>query len=122
MDAAGLYVTGPFFDQDTSPIFHHPFVYEVSPDGGSFSINNKMKLSDPVFYDTSKKCLTELFDYLNCNMEIGEEVELCSLWAFGLDRFTEPPLKELDLEIDLSSFQLGNEFEWKNRQYIRVRK
>ncbi|MFD1175138.1 hypothetical protein ACFQ3W_02280 [Paenibacillus puldeungensis] len=95
VDAAGLYVTGPFSGQETS---------------------------DLVFYDTSKKCLAELFDYLHRNMEAGEEVELYSCWAFGLERFSESPIREHNFEIELSSFQLGNEFEWKKRQYIRVRK
>lgn len=120
-DAAGLYITGPITRQ-SSHLFRHPFVYQVNPEGGSFKINDENKQSHPISYQTSKKCLIELFDYLRRNMEIGEDLELYSCWAYGQERFSEAPKKELDLVIELSTFRLENEFEWKEYQYISVKK
>lgn len=120
-DAAGLYISGPMTRHSSNP-FRHPFVYQVNPEGGSFKINNEMKQSHPVSYQTSKKCLIELFDYLSRNIEKGDDLELYSCWAYGQERFSDTPRKELDLVIELSTFQLGNEFEWKERQYISVKK
>ncbi|GGF62366.1 hypothetical protein GCM10010912_04380 [Paenibacillus albidus] len=121
-DAAGLYITGPILDQDSSRVFRHPLVYQVSPENGSFMINEEISQTHPTSYQTSKKCLTELFNYLNRNVELGEELELYSSWAHGRERFTDTPKKELDLVLQLSTFHLGGEFEWKDRQFIRVRK
>lgn len=121
-DAAGLYITGPLTGQDSSRMFKNRLVYQVNPDGGSFEMNDELKSSHPVLYQTSKKCLTELFNYLAHHMETGEEFELYSCWADGLERFNDMPKKELDLVIELTTFTLGNEFEWKERQMIRVKK
>ncbi|MCA0755912.1 hypothetical protein KP806_12715 [Paenibacillus sp. N4] len=63
-DAAGLYMTGPITGQDYSHVFRHPLVYQVDPEGGSFRIHDGLKQSHPLLYQTSKKCLSELFDYL----------------------------------------------------------
>jgi hypothetical protein len=120
-DAAGLYISGPISNQDSSHLFRNPLVYHVNPELGSFQINNEIKQSCPASFQTSKKCLLELFDYLHRNIETGEELELYSCWAHGRERFLETPIKELDLELELSTFRLGNGFEWKERQYIRVK-
>jgi hypothetical protein len=37
-DAAGLYITGPILNQDSSHLFRYPLVYQVNPEGGSFRI------------------------------------------------------------------------------------
>lgn len=121
-DAAGLYVSGPLTAQNYSHVFRQPIVYQVDADGGSFKIDDEMKRSQPLSYRTSLKCLTELFHYLRRNMREGEEVELYSCWADGRGRFADAPQKELDLKLDLSAFQLGDEFDWKDRQYIRVQR
>jgi hypothetical protein len=42
-DAAGLYITGPILNQDSSHLFRHPLVYQVNPEGGSFQINDEIK-------------------------------------------------------------------------------
>lgn len=121
-DAAGLYITGPILNQDSSRLIRYPLVYQVNPEGGSFQINDEIKQSHPTYYQNSKKCLIELLNYLHCNMASGEEIELYSCWAHGQERFVEAPDKELDLVLDLSTFRLENEFEWKERQYILVKK
>ncbi|MBH5316221.1 hypothetical protein I6N90_00165 [Paenibacillus sp. GSMTC-2017] len=41
-------------------------------------------------------------------------------WAEGFEQFSETPLRELVL--DLSTFQLGDTVEWKERHFIRVKK
>lgn len=120
-DAAGLYITGPI-DRQSSNLFRHPFVYQVNPEDGSFTINDEIKHAHPTLYETSKKCLVELFKYLHSNMEIGEDIELCSCLAYGQERFSDAPKKELNLVIELATFQLGDEFEWKQQQYIMVKK
>lgn len=120
-DAAGLYITGPITRQ-SSHFLRHPFVYQVNPEGGSFEIKDEIKHSHPISYQASKKCLVELFNYLHSNMEIGEDLELYCCWAHGQKRFSDAPNEELDLVIDLATFRLGNEFEWKERQYISVKK
>ena len=120
-DVAGLYITGPITRQ-SSHLFRHPFVYQVHPEGGSFEINDEIKHSHPTLYHTSKKCLVELFKYLRSNMGIGEDLELYCCWAHGQERFSDAPKKELNLVIELDTFQLGSEFEWKERQYISVKK
>ncbi|MDQ8738065.1 hypothetical protein [Paenibacillus sp. LHD-38] len=121
-DAAGLFITGHITNQDSSHLFRHPLVYQVNSEGGSFHINDEIKQISLSSYKSNKKCLTELFDYLRLHMEIGEELELYSCWAQGRERFLETPKKELDLVLELSTFRLGNEFEWKDRQFIRVKK
>ncbi|MDT3427668.1 hypothetical protein J2Z22_003231 [Paenibacillus forsythiae] len=121
-DAAGIYVSGPISHQDTSHLLRYPWVYQVDPEGGSFRINNEMQKLAPDSYLTSKKCLTELFDYLNRNMEPGDSIELYSCWAHGAERFLEPRQPELDLVLDLSTFRLEEEFAWRERQYILVKK
>ncbi|MDQ6423549.1 hypothetical protein RB620_29485 [Paenibacillus sp. LHD-117] len=119
-DAAGLYVTDLIPGQDASRVFRYPNVYQVNPEGGSFTLNDEMRTSQPDLYRNSYKCLTVLFDYLHSNLAIGEEAELYACWAEGLERFQDEPRKELDLEIELSTFQLNHGFEWQVRQYIRV--
>lgn len=120
-DAAGLYITGPITMQSSHP-FRHPLVYQVNPEGGDFEINDEIKYSHPILFQTSKKCLVELFKYIRSNLRIGEDLELYCCWAHGQERFLDAPKKELDLVIELATFQLGNEFEWKERQYISVKK
>ncbi|GGG56417.1 hypothetical protein [Paenibacillus radicis (ex Gao et al. 2016)] len=119
-DAAGLYITGPMTGQNYSHLFQHPYVYQVNAEMGDFKINDEMKQTHSLYYQTSKKCLTELFDYLRANVRSGEYVELFSCWTDGLDRFKDSAKKEPDLVLELSTFQLGSEFEWKERQYIKV--
>ncbi|SFL54484.1 hypothetical protein SAMN03159341_10774 [Paenibacillus sp. 1_12] len=121
-DAAGLYISGPLTNQDTSRHFRHPFVYQVDHDGGSFSISKRNQEIRPQSYLLGKKCLTELFTYLNRILESGEDAELFACWAHGIERFEEPRNSKLDLVLDLNIFELGDEFEWQERQYIVVKK
>ncbi|WP_068774901.1 hypothetical protein [Paenibacillus sp. FJAT-26967] len=89
-DAAGLYVSGPLHHQDTSAYFQHPFVYQIDPDGGSFCISNQSREFSPAAYLTGRKCLSELFSYIDSNLGSGGFVELYAGWAYGSDRFSEP--------------------------------
>ncbi|WP_046229152.1 hypothetical protein [Paenibacillus algorifonticola] len=121
-DAAGLYVRGPMEDQDASHIFRFPYVYEVHPDGGSFQMNEEIKRSYPTAYPCYQKCLTELFHYLDRNLEIGEQIELFSCWADGSERFEEAAKLEPDLTLKLTELLQAEEFEWRTQQYIVVKK
>jgi hypothetical protein len=120
LDAAGLYIAGPMHGQEASHIFRNTFIYQINPEGGSFTIHNESQRSNPILYERSQKCLTELFAYLRRNMIAGDKIELYCCWAYDRDRFTDTPIPELDVELDLSVFQLGAEFEWKERQYITI--
>lgn len=121
-DAAGLFVSGPMENQDASHIFRLPYVYEVHPDGGSFEMSEEIKRLYPTAYPCSKKCLTELFHYLDRNLEIGEEIELFSCWADGMERFREAAKLEPDLMLEISELLQAEEFEWRRQQYIVVKK
>lgn len=121
LDAAGLYVAGPMKSVDASCPLQHPYIYQVDPDGGSFEMNDEKKLSSPEYYQCSKKCITELFRYIDRHLKTGEELELYSCTDYGFDRSWDLPNQD-DLLIDLSTFQLGDNYEWKERQLIRVRK
>ncbi|WP_338552881.1 hypothetical protein [Paenibacillus sp. KS-LC4] len=123
-DAAGLYVRGPMQDQETSLIFRFPYVYEVHPDGGSFEMNEEIKNASPTAYTCGKKCLTELFHYLDRNLRNGEEIELFSCWTDGLERFTEKEVQRLepDLILEIAELLQAEAFEWKRQQYIVVKK
>ncbi|WP_218918846.1 hypothetical protein [Paenibacillus borealis] len=119
-DAAGLYISGPMTNQDSSHLFKKALVYQVNPDGGGFAINTGKQKLHPGAEVTGRKCLTELFHYLNSNLLPGEQVELYSCTAYGTDRFLEPRCKELDRNIHLSAFQLKEDFEWLPRQFIVI--
>lgn len=121
-DAAGLYITGPIHNEDSSHVFRYPFVYQVNPEGGGFHINDAMQQTNPTLYQSSKKCLTDLFDYLSSNLAAGEELELYSCWAHGRERFLESPKSELFRALELPTFRLENDFKWEKRQLIRVKK
>ncbi|OZB98710.1 hypothetical protein [Paenibacillus sp. XY044] len=121
LDAAGLYIAGPMKSVDASCPFQHPYIYQVHPDGGSFEMNDEKRRSAPESYQCSRKCLTELFHYMDCHLKSGEELELYSCTDYGFDRSLELPNQD-NLVIDLSTFKLGDYFEWKERQMIRVRK
>jgi hypothetical protein len=121
-DAASLYVSGPLQNQNTSQHFRYPNVYQVDHDGGSFHISNQLRELSPTSYFCGKKCITELFSYLDRILESGEEVELYACWAHGMDRFLEPRNSKLNLVLDLNTFEVGEEFEWQERQYILVKK
>ncbi|MFC0213082.1 hypothetical protein ACFFK0_11545 [Paenibacillus chartarius] len=122
LDAAGIYVSGPLGREQGRHIFSNPVMYQVNPEGGSFRLgaDNQRTVSD--LYERNKKCVTELFAYLDRNMEAGDEVELYSCWADGPERFYGPRIQALDLTIHLSAFDPEEPFEWKERQRIIVRK
>jgi hypothetical protein len=108
--------------EDTYGHFKHPYVYQADPNLGSYRISRELRERAPTSYATGKKCLTELFAYLNRHLEPGEEAELFACWADNSGRFPEPRNPELDLVLELNTFELGEEFEWKQQQYIRVKK
>lgn len=119
-DAAGLYITGPLAQQDSSHMFKKALVYQVNPEGGDFKISTVSQKQHPGAYVTGRKCLMELFHYLDRNLVPGEQFELYSCTAYGTERFLEPRRRELDRRISLSSFRLEEDFEWQARQYMIV--
>ncbi|AIQ30664.1 MULTISPECIES: hypothetical protein [Paenibacillus] len=119
-DAAGLYVSGPLTQEDSSHLFKKPLVYQVNPEGGSFQMISEVAEPYPGAAVTGRKCVAELFRYLQDNLLPGEQFELYSCFADDTGRFGELPRKELNRQISLSGFQAEPDFEWKNRQFIVV--
>lgn len=121
-DFAGLYVGGPSSRRIKYPHFRLPLVYHVHPEGGSFDLSPKLYKDSPDSYRYTHKCVKELFSYLDRNLERGGEIELYAGWDDGRGSFDEPSNTSLDLVLDLSTFELGEEFLWQERQYILVKK
>ncbi|MWV42960.1 hypothetical protein GRF59_04905 [Paenibacillus sp. HJL G12] len=85
-----------------------------------------MDTTQPEFYPEmhlrARKCIQELFAYLDLNLERGSEIELYAGWDDGKGSFEEPQDHRLDLELDIHSFELGERFVWQERQYILIKK
>ncbi|HWP95624.1 MAG TPA: hypothetical protein VN426_02160 [Syntrophomonadaceae bacterium] len=64
-----------------------------------------------------KKCTELLFQYIRENVAAGEVLEIycCGAGAEHLDRDTDR-----DREIELSSFEIGDDFDFEERQLTRV--
>lgn len=120
LDAAGLYVAGPSSPRNLTAVFRQPLVYSIHADGGSFTMNEMIREEHPEAYLSTRKCISELFRYLEQNLQAGEEIELYCGLDGGWENPIPPPLRELDRTIDLNLFRLGDSFEWEERQYIRV--
>lgn len=121
LDAAGLFVKGPMDNAGAGHPFKLPVIYQISPEGGSFQLSRKWQKTAEA-YAASRKCLEELFAYLRRNLEPGEQAELYACWADGAERFLDQPKPGLELELDLNTFSLGEEFDWQERQFIRVKR
>ncbi|MEC0242490.1 hypothetical protein P4H66_22010 [Paenibacillus dokdonensis] len=121
-DAAGLYIDGPAKNEKSFSHFRLPFVYQISPDGGSFEFEQKQLVESPISYRVGQKCIRELFSYLDRNLEAGGEIELYAGWDDGMGRFDEPRNRSLDLILDISIFELGEQFIWQEKQYILIKK
>jgi len=79
-----------------------------------------LKESKPDIYEKNRKCIRELIAYLQSNLQAGEAFELYQSWIDGLVNEVELPEQEPDFVLNLSTFQLGEQFDWRERQYIRA--
>ncbi|REK76712.1 hypothetical protein [Paenibacillus paeoniae] len=118
-DAAGIYVVR-LDNAEVAKVFTLPFVYQVNPEGGSYTIDDSLQEKIPHLYIGSQKCVSTLLSYLDEQMKTGDKVELYSCWADGLERFEEQPIKELELNCTISEWSEHKPFSWKKRQLIRL--
>jgi hypothetical protein len=117
-DAAGIYI------QDIHPIyaeikkhFKSMYIYEISANFGRFQVNERLKELNEEGFTINKKCLIELFKFIEENINENEEIEIYTCWA---DEEEEGPNRKLDMTINLNSFEIGDNFELKDKQYIVV--
>lgn len=119
-DAAGIYVkeVPPCYNA-IKKHFKSKFVYWVSANFGIFLLNESIKERYIDSYSANKKCLKELFKLIEENINGNEVIEIYSCWA---DEEEESRNRKLDMVINLSSFEIGDNFELKDKQYIVVNK
>lgn len=122
LDAAGIYITGPATNAKRFPHFRLPYVYQLSPEGGCFNYNPLLLSKSPEAYSVYYKCAQELFAYLKRNLMPGGEMEMYAGWDDGMGSLEEPQDQSLNGVLDLSDFELGEQFSWIEKQYILVKK
>jgi hypothetical protein len=117
-DAAGIYI------QDIHPRyseikkhFRSKYIYQISANIGCFLLNKRLVELNSERYIINKKCLNELFKFIEENINENEEMEIYTCWA---DEEEEPGNRKLDMIINLNSFEIGDDFELKDKQYIVV--
>ncbi|MDP4093694.1 MAG: hypothetical protein Q8920_10075 [Bacillota bacterium] len=115
-DAAGIVIRDLSVDEkEIGKQFKNKFIYELSASWGDFYLNEMLKNKFPSNFKANRKCICKLFEFIKENAGIGRGMELYKCWIGeeGQDRN-----KQLDMEIDLKSFVLGDSFELEDRQYI----
>lgn len=119
-DAAGIYI------QDVHPIhsgikkhFRAKYVYRISANIGSFQVNQRLKELNRELYKINKKCLIELFKFIEESINENEEIEIYTCMA---DEEKKLRNNKLDMTINLNSFEIGDNFELKDKQYIVLNK
>ncbi|RXZ81146.1 hypothetical protein EBB07_15735 [Paenibacillaceae bacterium] len=117
-DAAGIYIQplGDWF-RAIRQHFKSPFVYQLSPNWGGFTIPYRSKEGAREPSPASEKCCRELFKLMEDYGAPAAQFELYSCWA---DEEHFPRKKELDRIIHLADFQLEDGFELLDKQYIVV--
>ncbi|MFC4099496.1 hypothetical protein [Paenibacillus xanthanilyticus] len=120
LDAVGLFVKGPMENPGAEHPFQLPHIYEMSPEGGTYKLRPEWIQTQPAAYAKNRKSLDVLLDYLRRHLEPGEHAELYACRADGKERFQDRPKRELDTVLDLNAFTLGEAFDWRERQLIRV--
>jgi hypothetical protein len=119
-DAAGIYVqVVPTSYNAIKKHFKSKYVYWVSANFEIFLLNESIKERYSDSYIANKKCLKELFKLIAENINEDEEMEIYSCWA---DKEEDPRDRRLDTVINLNSFEIGENFELKHKQYIVVNK
>ncbi|MNI27857.1 hypothetical protein D3C73_816130 [compost metagenome] len=118
-DAAGIYIQElGVWNEGIRKHFKHPYVYQISANFGSFYLSPNMKKSYPENYKADLKCINELFLLIREYGSADEPVEIYTCWS---GEESDEPNNDLNLVIDLLSFELKEGFELKEKQYIQVR-
>jgi hypothetical protein len=102
--------------------FSKPFIYYVGAYEGcgcgfSFGIYEAIDEDDRLAYELGKKSVSDLFKYLRANSELTNNFEMYSCLAGD-----EPIPPEKHETIFLNEFEIGDSFEFKDRQFIMVYK
>jgi len=119
-DAAGIFIEDvhPCYN-DIKQHFKSKYVFQFSANFGGFLLNERLKHFDCEGYNANKKCINELFKFIAENLNEHEEIEIYSCWT-GEEQ--EPRNRKLDMIININSFELGADFELKDKQYIVVKR
>lgn len=98
--------------------FMNPYVYEITPNWGSFTLTPKFKEQDPYGYLASLKCVETLFQLMRDYGNEGDEFEIYSCWYNEEEESKKRSLRQI---IELNAFTIPEDFQLENRQYIRVK-
>jgi hypothetical protein len=95
------------------------YIYMVFANIGKFYIDEQLKNKDLQRYRINRKCIIEFFNYIYKNIEFDEEIEVYTCW-YGEE--SKEKNSNLDKIISLNNFKLEDNFEFKERQYIIIRR
>jgi hypothetical protein len=98
--------------------FESTYVYGIAANWGGFFLNSLMKKDFPEDYKCNVKCIKELFRLMQDYGADGDEFELYSCWY---DEEHEARDDSLTAVIDLRSFTVQDNFQLKDKQYIKVK-
>lgn len=118
IDAAGIYIEEVFSTHSKiKKHFKSKYIYQIAPSFGQFWLSQKLFELDDECYLVNKKCVEELFKYIDENLGENEEIEFYSCWDSEEEM---PRYKGLDKTININNFQIGDYFELEDKQYIVV--
>lgn len=118
-DVAGIFIENiTFRNQDVRKHFKNKFIYEVSPSWGKFFLNKKLQDYSVESYNANRKCLKELLSLIRENIDENRYIEIYTCWAGeeGKERN-----KKLDKAININTFIIPVDFEFKEGEYILVK-
>jgi hypothetical protein len=117
-DAAGIYINElPPGREAVRKHFQQPYVYALEPNMGGFHIIPEMKEHFPDEYEAHEKCIRVLLELLK---ETGDEHTAFEIYSCWYDEEEHPRDEKLSSVIRLSSFEIGERFELKDKQYISI--
>jgi hypothetical protein len=102
-------------DEVVKKHFKNKYVYRLF---GSFRFSEKLKKFSSQDYLGNKKCVNLLINLIKENVSDNEYVEVYTCWA---DEEGEERDISLDKEIDLKNFSTEQEFEFKEREYVKFK-
>jgi len=118
-DAAGIFVEKlPMENSGVKRHLKNSFIYRIQPNIGKFCIDEEIRKINEPMYLAHRKCVNELFDYIRRNKVDNEEMEFYACW-YGEEEHDRNP--ELDLIIDLKTFEPADKFGFKEQQYILIK-
>lgn len=117
LDDLGIIKISNIYDRNevVKKHFKNKFVYKFY---GSFNLSERLKNHSIEAYNSNKKCLEELFKYIEENISDGEEFEIYTCWA---DEEGGERNKKLDKVIYLKSFVIPESFDFQEREYIVIK-